>query len=403
MILGKVVRLEPNKEQLNKFFQFAGTNRFAWNMCKARYDSAYKEDGVYLNESDLRKYLQNLKYNDPAYAWLNSIPEATTKRSIKDLLKAYQKFYKSRKKNIFDPKHPDKGKPKFKRKGRCQESFYQRTDTIHKTDDTHIKITGIKKPVKCTALRGVDLPEHILNPRIKYDGRYWYLSYSYEVDDADIAADKDSLSDDLGIDLGIKDFAILSDGKHFANINKSSEVKRLRKRLKHLQKQVSRKYEANATTDKNGKKVYHKTNNIKKLERHIKLIYRRIKNILTTYMYEVAKAVVKTKPQAITIEDLNVKGMMQNPHLARAVQEECFYRFRQILTYKCQLNGIELRLADRWYPSSKTCSCCATVKHDLKLTDRTYICPVCGFTYDRDENAAINLSRCTKYKQIAVA
>ena len=170
-----------------------------------------------------------------------------------------------------------------------------------------------------------------------------------------------------------------------------------------MQKQITRKYEANAVTDKNGKKVYHKTNNIKELEHQIRLIYRRIKNILTTYMYEVAKAVVKTKPQVITIEDLNVKGMMQNPHLARAVQEECFYRFRQILTYKCQLNGIELRLADRWYPSSKTCSCCGTVKRDLKLTDRTYICPVCGFIYDRDENAAINLSRCTKYKKIAVA
>ena len=403
MLLGRPVRLQPDKEQLNKYFQFAGTARFAWNMCKARYDKVLEEEGRYSTISELMKYLQDLKHNDPAYAWLNDMPEAITKQAIKDLLKAYQKFYKDRKKNGFDPKNPDKGKPKFKKKDKCQESFYQRTDNIHKTDDTHIKITGIKKPVKCTALRGIDLPEHIQNPRIKYDGKYWYLSYSYKVDDPDIVTDKDVLSGNLGIDLGIKDFAILSDGTHFANINNSPEIKRLRRRLKHLQKQISRKYEANAVTDKNGKKVYHKTNNIKELEHQIRLIYRRMKNILTTYMYEVAKAVVKTKPQAITIEDLNVKGMMQNPHLARAVQEECFYRFRQILTYKCQLNGIELRLADRWYPSSKTCSCCGTVKRDLKLTNRTYICPVCGFTYDRDKNAAINLSRCTKYKKIAVA
>lgn len=133
------------------------------------------------------------------------------------------------------------------------------------------------------------------------------------------------------------------------------------------------------------------------------MIYRRIHNILTTYMYEVIKDVMKTKPRVITIGDLNVKGMMQNPHLARAVQEECFYRFRQILTYKCQMAGVEIRLADRWFPSSKTCSCCGSIKHDLKLTDRTYICPVCGFIYDRDENAAINLAGCAKYKKIEVA
>lgn len=403
MLLGKPVRLQPDKQQLNMFFRFAGTARFAWNICKAEYDRMLKEEDRNATVSDLMKYLQNLKHNVPAYAWLNDIPEAITKQAIKDLLQAYQKFYKDRKKNGFAPKNPDKGKPKFKKKCRCQESFYQRTDNIHKTDDTHIKITGIKKPVKCTALRGVDLPEHIQNPRIKYDGKYWYLSYSYEVPDEDVVTDDEELSGSLGIDLGIKDFAILSDGTHFVNINKSPEVKRLRKRLKHLQRQVSHKYEANCSTDKNGKKIYHKTNNIKRLERQIKLIYRRIRNVLTTYMYEVAKAVVRTKPQVITIEDLNVKGMLQNPHLARAVQEECFYRFRQILTYKCQLNGIELRLADRWYPSSNTCSCCGSIKHNLKLNDRTYICPVCGFILDRDENAAINLSRCSKYKKIATA
>ena len=322
-----------------------------------------------------------------------TVSRRLTKQAMKDLLKAYKKFYKDRKTGTFDPKHPDKYKPKFKKKGKCVESFYQRTDNIHKTDATHTKITGIKQPVKCSMLKDIELPKNIQNPRITFDGKYWYLSYSYEVDDADIvASDRDA----IGIDLGIKDFAILSDGRHFENINKQPEIRRLRKRLKRLQRQVSRKYEANATVDKNGKKVFHKTNNIKKFEQQIRMIYRRIGNIQKTYMYEVAKAVMKTKSQTIVIEDLNVKGMLQNPNLARSIPEENLSEFRRILTYKCEQNGMELVIADRWYPSSKTCSCCGNVKHDLKLSDRIYKCDICGLVIDRDENAAINLERYPK-------
>ena len=346
------------------------------------------------------EHLQDLKRNNPDYEWLNTIPEAITKQAIKDLQKAYKKAYKDRKTHKFDPKNPDKYFPKFKKKGKSKESFFQRTDKIKKTDDTHIKITGIKKPVKCTDLKGIDLPEHILNPRISFDGKYWYLSYSYEVEENDII---DFNRDKLGIDLGIKDLAILSDGQHFGNINKTPEVRRLRKRLKHLQRKVSKKYEANATYDSKGNKVFHKTKNIKKLEKQIKLIYRRISNIQTTYMYEVAKSVMKTKPQTIILEDLNIKGMMQNPKLAKAVQEQNLYKFRQIIAYKGEMNGIEVLLADRWYPSSKICSCCGNIKQDLKLSDRTYHCDICGFTMDRDENAAINIENCNKFKRIKVA
>ena len=198
-------------------------------------------------------------------------------------------------------------------------------------------------------------------------------------------------------------FAILSDGQHFGNINKTPEVKRLRKRLKHLQRKISKKYEANVTYDNKGNKVFHKTNNIKKLEKQRKLIYRRISNIQTTYMYEVAKSVMKTKPQTIILEDLNIKGMMQNPKLAKAIQEQNLYKFRQIIAYKGKKNGIRVLLADRWYPSSKMCSCCGNVKTDLKLSDRTYHCDICGFTMDRDENAAINIENCNKFKKIKVA
>lgn len=390
MLVGKRVRLQPNEEQTHAFFRFAGTNRFAWNQSLSFYEACYKKENTYASLSDLMKHLQDMKHNDPQYAWLNEIPEAITKQAMKDLLKAYQNFYKHIKSEGFDPDHPDKYKPKFKKKGKCTESFYQRTDNIHKTDSTHIKITGIKKPLKCSMLKDIDLPEKIQNPRITFDGKYWYLSYSYEVAADDLVKEGDEV---LGIDLGVKDFAILSDGRHFENINKQAVIKRLRKRLKKLQRQVSRKYEANAVINDKGEKVYHKTNNIKRLECQIRMIYRRIHNIQKTYMYEVAKAVMKTKSQAIVIEDLNVKGMLQNPKLARAIQEENLSEFRRILTYKCMRNGKELVIADRWYPSSKTCSRCGNVKHDLKLSDRVYKCNICGFVIDRDENAAVNLKR----------
>ena len=397
MEIGKRVRLQPNKEQEKSFRMFAGTNRFAWNISKAFYDALYQTTGEYAKLSDLMKHLQDLKHNDAEYAWLKEIPEAITKQAMKDLLRAYQKGYKDRKKNPDKVKKcPNKYMPRYKKKGVATESFYQRTDNIRKTDDSHIKITGIKKPVKCSMLKGIDLPEHIHNPRITFDGKYWYLSYSYEISATDtIEFERDT----LGIDLGVKDLAVLSDGQHFGNINKQSEIRRLRKRLNRLQRQVSRKYEANATIDKNGNKVFYKTNNIGKLEQQIRLIYRRIANIQRTYMYEVVKAVMKTKSRYIIIEDLNVKGMLQNPRLARVIQEENLSEFRRILTYKCEQNNTELVIADRWYPSSKMCSCCGNIKHDLKLSDRTYKCNTCGFSKDRDENAAINLEN---YLQIVL-
>ena len=228
--------------------------------------------------------LQDLKRNNPDYAWLNNIPEAITKQAIKDLKKAYQKAYADRKKNQKKSKHNKKSDydycmPNFKKKGKCKESFYQRTDVIRKTDDTHIKVTGISKPVKCTTLREMDLPEHIQNPRITYDGKYWYLSYSFEVADEDVAVDLNR--ENLGVDLGIKDFAITSDGKHYSNINKSPEIRRLRKRLKHIQKQISRKYEVNASYDGKGNKLFHKTKltTKKNLKKHLFFVFFQRKSV----------------------------------------------------------------------------------------------------------------------------
>ena len=190
----------------------------------------------------------------------------------------------------------------------------------------------------------------------------------------------------LGIDLGVKDLAICSDGTIYKNINKTHSVRKIEKRLKRLQKQVSRKYEKN----RQGKE-YVKTKNILKLEKKIQLIHRKLANIRNNYLHQTTTSIVKTKPYRIVIEDLNVKGMMKNKHLSDAVRKQGFYELRRQLEYKCQSKGIALVIADRWYPSSRKCSCCGAIKKDLKLSDRVYKCD-CGLEIDRDFNASLNLA-----------
>ena len=220
------------------------------------------------------------------------------------------------------------------------------------------------------------------NPRISYDNKYWYLSVGIEREET-----KEEVTDvSLGIDLGVKDLAVCSDGTVYKNINKTYVVKKIEKRLKRLQKQVSRKYEQN----KKGKE-YVKTKNIIKLEKKIQQIHRRLANIRTNYLHQTTTRIVKTKPYRVVVEDLNVKGMMKNKHLSDAIRKQGFYEFKRQLEYKCKLRGIEFVVADRFYPSSKICSQCGKIKKDLKLKDRVYQCS-CGLMIDRDFNASINLS-----------
>ena len=194
----------------------------------------------------------------------------------------------------------------------------------------------------------------------------------------------------IGIDLGIKDLAICSDKQVFENINKSKEVKRLEKKLKREQKSLSRMYE-------NKKKGESTQKNIQKQKRKVQRIYHRLNNIRTDYVNKAIVKIVKTKPSYITIEDLNISGMMKNKHLSKAISQQKLYEFRTKLTSKCHQNNIELRIVDRWFPSSKICNCCGNIKKDLKLSDRTYIC-TCGYVEDRDYNASLNLRDCKDYK-----
>ena len=197
-------------------------------------------------------------------------------------------------------------------------------------------------------------------------------------------------NDGIGIDLGLKDFAIVSDGKTYKNINKSAKIKKLEKKLRREQRCLSRKYE-------NLKKGESTQKNIQKQKLKVQRLHYRISNIRTDYINKSIAEIVKTKPSYITIEDLNVSGMMKNRHLSKAVASQKFYEFRTKLKYKCDENGIELRVVGRWFPSSRICHCCGAIKKDLKLSDRIFRCN-CGYTSDRDLNAALNLRDALAYE-----
>ncbi|QAA32367.1 RNA-guided endonuclease InsQ/TnpB family protein [Clostridium manihotivorum] len=379
MILAKKVRIIPNIEQEQKLWQSVGTSRYIYNWTLARQEENHKNGGKFIKDGDLRKDLTILKKSE--LNWLNEVSNNVAKQAVKDGCNAYKNFFKG----LAD-------KPRFKSRRKSKPSFYNDTDKLKvKENLVLIEKVGWIKTVE-------QIPTDIkyINPRISFDGKFWYISIGIEKEET--ITENTDIS--IGVDLGLKDLAIVSNiDKPFKNINKAKEVKRLKKKLKRKQKQVSRKYEdGKIRIGKEGENRYKftKTNNIKKLERELKLIQRRLSNIRLNHIHQTTTAIVKTKPSRIVVEDLNVKGMLKNKHLSKAIQEQCFHKFITILEYKSKFNGIEFVKADRFYPSSKTCSCCGVIKKDLKLKDRVFVCPSCNARMDRDKNASINLSRYKK-------
>ena len=372
MILAKKVRIYPTKEQEQKLWQSIGTARFIYNYTLVKQEENYKNGGKFISDGVIRKELTQLKKSE--LSWLNKVSNNVTKQAVKDACNAYKKFFKGL-----------VNKPRFKSKKKSKPSFY----------NDPIKLKVKEKKVLIEKIGWIKINEQIPsdvkynNPRITYDNKYWYISVGIEVDKK--LEELTNIS--LGIDLGLKKFAICSDGKVFKNINKTKKVKKSEKRLKQKQRQISRKYEMNKIKKEGGERCqFIKTKNIEKLEETTKLIHRKLTNIRNNYLHQVTTSIVKTKPYRIVIEDLNVSGMMKNKHLSDSVRKQCFNKFRQYLTYKTELCGIELVIVDRFYPSSKTCSICGSIKHDLKLKDRIYKCSHCGVVIDRDYNASLNLS-----------
>lgn len=381
MILAKKVRIIPNIEQEQKLWQSVGTARFIYNWTLVRQEENYKNGDKFINDGDLRKELTILKKSE--LNWLNEVSNNVAKQAVKDACNAYKKFFKG----LAD-------KPRFKIRRKSKPSFYNDTDKLKVKEN----LVLIEKAGWVETVEQLPMNVKYTNPRISFDGKFWYISVGVEKEEP--ISENTDIS--IGVDLGLKDLAIVSNiDKPFKNINKTKEVKRLKKKLKRKQKQVSRKYEdGKIQIGKEGENRYKftKTNNIKKLEREIRLIQRRLSNIRLNHIHQTTTAIVKTKPGRIVVEDLNVKGMLKNKHLSKAIQEQCFHKFISILEYKSKFNGVEFVKADRFYPSSKTCSCCGAIKKDLKLKERVFICPSCNSSIDRDKNASINLSR---YKQSA--
>ena len=369
---GFKIRLLPTEQQEILMFKSIGCSRFAYNWALNRCNELYKQ-GIKYNMSNIRKEFTQLKKQEN-FKWLNEVSNKVMQESMRNLDKAFKTFFKTK-----------KGYPKFKTKRKSKQSFYVRHDNLYFKQD----VCNIEKIGKVKYKTNYDIPKgrnviKFSNPYCSYDGKYWYLSFGMEAEENQTAVNKD-LS--IGIDLGIKDLAICSNGMTFKNINKTKRVYRIKKRLRRLQRKCSRKYEMN----KQGNQFI-KTNNIIKLEKQIKLINRRLSNIRLNHIHQTTNKIIKEMPYRVVMEDLNVKGMMKNKHLSKAIQEQCFYEFKRQMQYKCEWNEIEFVQADRYYPSSKTCSCCGSIKEDLKLKDRTYVCKECGLVIDRDYNASINLS-----------
>lgn len=335
----------------------------------------YEEDEKHLSVFSMINLLKPLK-NDGEHEWLYEVSATSLQCICQDLDKAYKAFFKK-----------VSGFPKFKSRKRSKSVYPVCKDRMWFTE----KQVTIQKIGKVKYKTDYDLPlgrgHKFSNPRISYVNGKWLLSFGIECENqAPILTDKN-----MGIDLGVKDLAIAEyDGEQivFHNINKSHRMRALNKKLKHLQRSISRKYEVNRTGNR-----YTKTRNIERDENKLRKIHAHIAGIRINYIHQCTHKLVSLLPQRVVMEDLNVQGMMKNRHLSKAVQEQCFYEFRRQMQYKCEWNGIELVLADRFYPSSKICSSCGNIKRDLKLSDRIYRCDACGAVIDRDYNAAINLSR----------
>jgi putative transposase len=382
MFLAKKIRLIPTKEQEILFWKSAGTARWAYNYFLAENQRVYDEEKRYLSGNELRKYINNT-LKKTTHTWLSEVSANVMKHGVMDAEKALQNYFKRM-----------GNKPKFKNKHKSTPSFYVNYESlVAKNGGFHGERIGYVKTSE-------PLPKindkHYVNPRITYDGKYWYLSISYKVEPM-----KQQLTDEvIGIDLGIKDLAICSNGKKYQNINKTQTVKSLKKKLKREQKKLSRMIECKIVNYKScGKKRYpiyscnlQECKNIQKQRRKIKLIYRRLTNIRDNYIHQTTTEIVKTKPSQIVMETLNIRGMMKNRYLSQAISEQKFYEFKKQIAYKSQLYGIQFVEVPMFYPSSKTCSICGNIKQDLKLSDRVYKCSQCGSVVDRDINAAINLS-----------
>ena len=367
MIIAKKIRLFPTKKQEDKMIESCNTARYIYNYTLAKQEQNHRESKLFIKNTEIRKELTQLKKTEK-FSWLNNVSNNVTKQAVKDACNAYIKYFKGL-----------SGKPKFKKKGRSKESFYNDDYKLKIKEESLLleKVGWIKiKPNQ------VDKNIHYTNPRITYDGKYWYISLSYEKE-----VITEELTDEvIGVDVGIKNLATCSNGYIVNNINKTITMKKLEKRKKRLQRQISRKFKKNIKG-----KEYIKTKNIEKSLKKQKLIERRMVNIRMNQIHQATSTIIKEKPCRVVMEELDIQTMKKDKHLAYLLQGTMMYEFKRVLKYKCELHSISFKTVDKYYASSKTCSCCGNRKPILSLSERIYKCDNCGLKINRDLNAAINL------------
>ena len=384
--------LRVTKHHIAKIHQSIGICRFLYNAYIAKNKELYElfkngeidKKSAFMGAYAFDKYINNEVKVLDEFKWINDCASKARKKAILNAEIAYKQFLKGQSKL-----------PRFKKKKNQNVKIYlpmnSKTDWIVERHKIKIPTFGF---IELKEKGYIPTNAKVVSGTISTKAGRYYVSVLCDI--ADYNNYSDVRSEGIGIDLGIKDFAIISNvDEPFKNINKTEIIRKLNKRLKRLQRQISKKYEIN----KNGKK-YIKTKNIIKQENKVRTIYQKLSNIRLNYVHQITNILVKSKPEYIVIENLDIMKMIKNKHLSRMILQQNFYKFKKQLIYKCMWNNIELRVANRWFPSSKICSECGNINKDLKLSDRIYVCKKCGIVLDRDKNASINLMNAKEYKII---
>ena len=385
------VEIKPTKKQIQKINQSISICRWLYNEYISVNNQLYAQfkkgfidkKQAFISANDFDKHINNEVKVLESYSWINNCGSKARKKAIQNAETAYKKFFKGQSKL-----------PRFKKKNKSDVKLYfpKNNKGDWKVDRHRIMIPTLKN-VRLKEYGYIPAGAKVISGTVSKKANRYYVSV---IIDTEIKP-QENKNQGIGIDLGIKDFAVCSNkNKPYKNINKTQKVKKLEKKLLREQKRLSRKYESLKIRNKKEKGEATRQNIQKQIVK-VQILHQKLTNIRTDYINKVISSVVRNKPQFIAIEDLNVKGMMKNKHLSKAVAQQKFYEFRNKLTNKCHALGIELRIVDRFYPSSKLCHHCGSIKKDLKLKDRTYKCE-CGYIEDRDYNASLNLRDAKIYK-----
>ena len=379
----------PTSEQKQIIHRTIGVCRYVYNFYLAHNKEIYEKEEKFVSGYDFSKWLNN-EYlpKNPEFSWIREVSSKSVKQSIMNAQRAFKNFFSHK-----------SGFPNWKKKSNSDvKMYFVRTNakTIIACERHRIKIPTLNwVRLKEKGYIPTNSETYIIKSgTVSMKAGRYYVSVLVEEPETE----KPVLNDfGIGIDLGIKEFAVCSDGKIYKNINKTVRIRKLEKSLKRQQRKLSRKYESLKKLSNNmkGKAI---RQNIRKQTLKVQRLHHRLDCIRTDYINKVISELVKTKPEWITLENLNIKGMMKNRHLSKAIAQQKFFEFRTKITAKCMEYGIELRFVDRFYPSSKTCHNCGCIKSDLKLSDRIYTCSQCGYTADRDFNASLNLRDCLAYQ-----